>query len=916
MSAKGSLPPLYECMARSVKRPAMLGHCLPSGGTIWTDTGVVALKKRHRQITLNFMNPERITVFFPCHTLDDFPTWLDETQADDLLAAWTAAWNPRLVATVGRIPSWESVDAPTSDGVAVLGIVPITCDDRFSGFFNASCTAQSRFVRQVTGRSAIVAAAEQLLVESAAIAPPESAVLLDDDFYALGLAWLIAELLARRMRTASGLESTGFAESVVAAAHAAVSGDATAARAHLQESFGYLTASRSHAYPVDVWLLDLVLLAETTAGPALAETLASPVPLALVATGRAVESLAERHPAQLEQVRKRCAAGTLAPAGGRYDSQPLDACSPEEILASLQHGMSVWRTHVGRLPTTYAQCSGGSSAILPQLLKSVGYAGAIWNLFDGTPLPDPGTSRIRWEGTGAANIDGVGRPPLDARSAQTVLMLAEKIGDAMDNDHTAIIQFAHYAGTASPWFLDLRRIGAWSNVLGTFVTPDELFRRTTGAGAVCSFEPDSFPTTLPAVGHTGTAPIAAAAEQDLIGQHVAAACTAAEQLLAATEKLMAFLPPPAATVGGQTQQRNAQPTAGLWQAITAGVFGAGSKKNDTYILEDELIRVQVQCESGGMLSLRRPCDRGNQISQRLALRTTLPAPALGQPWETAQERAGYSEMVADTIQRFPPTDGRGESIESRGRLTDAQNRDVGSFTQRITLAGSLPLVLLDIDIKLADNLTGAVLENHAACRFAWNENDDSDLLRSLHTQSIVTERTRFTATHFVEVRSVHADNDRSGLPVDSGRISIFTCGLPWHLRSAPHMLDSILLAGNHRQASRSLAIGLGILQPWDVAIALCGKGLPQQIARGAANVRLTAAVPLTVDGRVVGISVGLLESAGQAGDVRIQWGADIDSARVQGPLSEPVPEVVIDGRATVVFLRRYQWLHLEIGFRT
>jgi len=33
------------------------------------------------------MKLNRITVFLPCHTLHDFPTWLDESEADALLSA-------------------------------------------------------------------------------------------------------------------------------------------------------------------------------------------------------------------------------------------------------------------------------------------------------------------------------------------------------------------------------------------------------------------------------------------------------------------------------------------------------------------------------------------------------------------------------------------------------------------------------------------------------------------------------------------------------------------------------------------------------------------------------------------------------------------------------------------------------------
>jgi alpha-mannosidase len=97
---------------------------------------------------------ERTTVFLPCHTLDDFPTWLEEAEADDLLAAWTAAWHPALVAAVGAAPPWASIDLPVLQG-PLLGIVPTTWDDRFAAQFDAVCTVGSSFVRRAVGVEAI-----------------------------------------------------------------------------------------------------------------------------------------------------------------------------------------------------------------------------------------------------------------------------------------------------------------------------------------------------------------------------------------------------------------------------------------------------------------------------------------------------------------------------------------------------------------------------------------------------------------------------------------------------------------------------------------------------------------------------------------------------------------------------------------
>ena len=743
------------------------------------------------------MPPDRIVVFLPCHSLDDFPTWLDDGEADELLASWTAAWHPWLIAAVGSRPGWASADAPSGDMAAVLGIVPASCDDRLMAALG-DAHPDSRWVRRERGRPAIVAAALAALEPGAAAAP--AATPLAEDFHALGLACLLSELLARRMRSSLSLEATGFDEAVVAAARAAVAGDEPLAREKLRECFGALEAARSQYYPVSFWLLDIVLLAGSTLGGRLERELDAPVPLAVVATGEIVETLARTSPAVLARVKEGIASGRLSLVGGRFDATPLDCLTLETIRESFTRGHAVCREHLGAVPVIFGQYTGGSSAFLPQLLSSLGYAGAIWSLFDGTPLPDPGTARIRWQSPDGSSIDAVARPPLDARSAAAILSLPDKIGDALDHDHTAIIQFAHHAGTASPWFDDLRRIGGWSDVLGRFVTPETLFAETAGAGSTVDFAPDAFPPTLPDA--------RMAEEPDPIGSRIESARDEAVRI--APARPLSALSRADAGVAGTSVRADAESPSHRRPGLLRGLFGGGSARDDELILDNGAIRVRVHAQTGGMLSLRRPDDRGNQLSQQLALRQTRPEPPPGAEWEDPQDRAEYSAMLADGVVR------RGENlIVSEGRLVDGTGRELGRFTQRFSLVGDLPLVRLGIDLRLARAPAGPLLEDYAACRFAWNENDDLDLCRSLHGESIVTERSRFTAPHFLELRGTTAARGRA-----AERILVCTGGLPWHVRSTPHMVDAILLAGRCREGSFTLAVGLGIERPQAVALAV------------------------------------------------------------------------------------------------
>ena len=822
--------------------------------------------------------PRRLTVFLPCHTLDDFPTWLDDREADDLLAAWTAAWHPALVAHAAAPPRWASVDLPPPADGPLLGIVPASCDDRFAAQFDAACCSDSRWVRALHDAEAIAEAALRGcgLASSAGVPLPGGG--WHADFQALGLTVLLSELLARRMRSTLDLAATGFAEAVVAAAVAAIAGREAEVREPLQRAFDCLRACRDRYYPVDVWLVDLVLVS-APGGAALAAELEEPAPLGVVAGPRPLASLAAADPDLAGRLRDAVAAGTVAVCGGPLDGRPLDACTPEELLDSLAGGRDACRDALGAVPTTFARRGGGGSAMLPQLLGDLGYTTAIWDTFDGNPLPDPGSGLVRWEGSGDGAVDALGRPPLDARAAATILALPERIGDAMDHDHVAVVTFARPAGTASAWHALLRRGAGWGTALGTFVTPGELATRAAGGGTPVAFAPDAFPPTLPADDP---------AAGDEIGVAVAAAASAARRLRCEAEAVRGLLPAeePRPDAAARAEPTPARRTSRWWRR-------AG--RDDELVLENESIRVQVHPRTGGILSLRRPADRGNRLSQRLALR----------------QADGHGPMDADAIDRGTTASGVA-GLVSRGRLLDASGREAGRFTQGVSLVAGLPLVRIDVEVQLARPCGGGLLDRHAACRFAWHENEEVEVRRSLHTQAIVTERTRFTAPHFVEIRA----SDHRGAV--AGPVTILSGGMPWHVRSSPHVLDTILAGGGTTHAVRRLAVGVGLERPWDLAIDWLAEAPPAAGRPAApAHVRLTGHGTEAGSDRPLRARVGLLESTGRAGNVRVAWGREVVSATACGPAGRPRAgvAVAIEGRETVVWLRPYEWLLLDLEFR-
>ncbi|MFM7243433.1 MAG: hypothetical protein ACKO40_04550 [Planctomycetaceae bacterium] len=823
----------------------------------------------------------RTTVFLPCHTLDDFPTWLDETEADDLLAAWIAAWHPAVIAAVGGPPTWAAVDLPVADG-PLLGIVPRSWDDRFEAQCGATDTSGSVFVRGVAGTDAISRAA--LAAVDAAVADPLPSDDLAPDFHALGLAALLAELLARRMRSSADLDDA-FRAAAATAAREAVAGRVDAARAALRECFDGLAATRARYYPVDSWVLDLVLVGGAATAASVAASLASPGPVGVIAGGATIERLADERPEVVRVLREAIASGRVVGCGGRDVDGGLDLLAAEDIAASFDRGQRAWRDALGTVPRTYARLAGGLTHLVPPLLADRGYRGLIWPAFDGSPVPDIGGGVASWESAGG-RIDAIASRPLDAGAARTVLSLHETLGDAMDHDHSVVLAFAHVAGRATRWHALLRRIGGWSNLLGTFATPEGVLDATAAVGRSVSFEPDAFPPSL--VAESGGEVDAA----------LASAARAAARIVDAAPSIPAGAAEPVvpvpAVAGSPPRRRSA-----------FRLFGG--RRDEPPAVDNGLVRVELNAATGGILALRRRAAAANRLSQQIALRTTAAAPAVGQAWVAEEDRQTVTRMLADETGVENDAAGRPQLV-ARGRLV-TEAGVAARFVQRVSLVPGRPLAIIDVDVDVDRPHDGPLSASHVALRFAWNENDPVEIRRSVHTQAVVTDRTRFTAPHFVHL--VPDDTRRNVEPV-----TVLTGGLPWHLLSSPHVLDSLAGPASGRIVRR-VGVGFGLDRPWDAALALIHGGLEWPACHAApATVRLTAAPGEAAASAPGVVRVGLLESAGVAGPTAVDWGRPVARATAIDAAGSPRADVsvAIDGTRTVVSLARYQWLEIEVGF--
>jgi len=435
------------------------------------------------------MKLQEILVLLPCHTLEDFPLYHEGEEAESLLAAWTALWHPRLIASAEKAPTWARIDDPPEDFEGRLIVVPtVVRNELQAGWAERAESEGAVVVRGKTKRDEIIA--ESLAAVDSEIGPVDAN--LAADFPALGFAFLTVELLTRQFRYTSHVDEIYFQNETVAAALAAVRGENEEAREHLGSCFDILVQARDQYYPVDSYLIDFLLVAPTTIGPALREELAAGLPTNVLASGEVVERMAREEPETLAALKHALEHNTATLVGGEYREEELPLLPIESILEGLLEGRSVYRQHLQRSPAVFGRRRYGLSQVLPQILRKLGFQGAVHVTLDAGKFPQGEQSKSRWEGHDGSTLDMLSRIPCDISKPETFLNLSHQIGDAMDHDHVATVCFARWPGQPSEWYDDMRRIAAYGPVLGKFIALDEYFASTDTPDIVTRFEADEY----------------------------------------------------------------------------------------------------------------------------------------------------------------------------------------------------------------------------------------------------------------------------------------------------------------------------------------------------------------------------------------------------------------------------------------
>ncbi len=424
--------------------------------------------------------------------MEDFPTHFHGSAAANLLACWTAAWHPALLATTQHRPVWQSVDFVELESSDALIFIPNVCRPLLGqDFYDSVARLNATEIPGDLNRSQMLEIAidqnEAAAAVNAIIAPE-----LSQDFLALGYAFLQIQLMTRQLRYSSNLDEADFFDGLLAAATTASRGNMNQAKTELTRCFDLLQTEKNSYYPVQPELIDMVLVAPTTLGTSLDRQLKRDHRLNILLSGFDANALELKNPSATMQIRNSIESQQIAIIGGLESEVPDPLVSSETVVRQLFQGRETLERIFGVAPKVFARRSFGLSPGLPGLLDQLDFVGAIHATFDDGQFPRGSSSNIRWTGFDGESILAYGDLPLNAEDPGSLLGLGKKIGEAIDSAHVATILFAHWPGRNCESFDDLLRVCDYGQLLGNFISLEDYFEQTYDPGYGDTFTADEY----------------------------------------------------------------------------------------------------------------------------------------------------------------------------------------------------------------------------------------------------------------------------------------------------------------------------------------------------------------------------------------------------------------------------------------
>jgi alpha-mannosidase len=353
------------------------------------------------------------------------------------------------------------------------------------------------------------------------------------------------------------------------------------------------------------------------------------------------------------------------------------------------------------------------------------------------------------------------------------------------------------------------------------------------------------------------------------------------------------------------------------------------------VLRNEFFEVRLSDVTGGISQLKTYRRGPNRLSQQLAFRfpreLTL---RTGEGDDTEQTQTWYTQMRVSSSRVVSDGPLRGE-IETTGELVHPSDGAViAGFQEIVRVWRGIPIVELDVTLDVQRLPEGNPWSNYYAVRWAWSDSAAA-LTCSVQEGAHSVTAERFEALHYIEIVE------------DEYRTTIHTLGLPFHRKTGPRMLDTLLVPAGESRRQYRFVISVDEPYPMEWSRACLQEVHPVVVSNGrnlpasgwffhldTRNVQITRIMPLPegLRGGVMrstpsaesprtaageqgaGFRVRLRETEGRGRTVRLRCFRSPAFARQCNSLGEAITDLTIDGDAIVVEVTPYEICDVVVHF--
>ena len=223
------------------------------------------------------------------------------------------------------------------------------------------------------------------------------------------------------------------------------------------------------------------------------------------------------------------------------------------------------------------------------------------------------------------------------------------------------------------------------------------------------------------------------------------------------------------------------------------------------LLRNEFFEVHLNELTGGIAQIKGYGRSPNRLSQQLTYRFTRERTfTVGSGEHTEQIKSHYAEMRRLTSEVVSTGPALGE-IVTTGDIVDQSNGDkLAGFRQTVRVWRGRPVVEVDVELDIVRMPDAEPWHNYFTSRFAWHD-ETASLTRSAMMGACETAEERIESLHYLEIATPEQ------------RTTILASGLPFHRKTGPRMIDTILVVP--RETERKFRFTIAIDQDYPMQAA-------------------------------------------------------------------------------------------------